>query len=68
MDLDAERWTRIRLVVNGSCARLYVDDAAQPALIVNDLKLPRASGSIGLWVGPGSKGYFKSLKIAVTRP
>lgn len=68
VDLNAERWTRIRLVVNGSRARLYVDDADQPALIVNDLKLPPASGGIGLWVGPGSKGYFKSLKIAVTHP
>lgn len=68
VDLNSERWTKIRLVVNGSSARLYVDGAAQPALIVNDLKLPRISGSIGLWVGPGSKGYFKSLKVAVTRP
>lgn len=66
--LNAERWTKIRLVVNGSCARLYVDDATQPALIVNDLKLSPTSGGIGLWVGPGSKGYFKSLKVAVTRP
>ena len=68
VDLDADRWTKIRLVVSGSLARLYVNDAAQPALIVNDLKLPPASGGIGLWVGPGSKGYFKSLKIAVKRP
>lgn len=66
VDLDAERWTKIRLVVSGSRAQLYVADAAQPALIVNDLKLSPASGGIGLWVGPGSKGYFKSLIITVT--
>lgn len=68
VNVDANRWTKIRLAVNGTSARLYVDDAAQPALIVNDLKLPSTSGGIGLWVGPGSKGYFKSLKVAVTRP
>lgn len=68
VDLDADRWTKIRLVVSGSLARLYVNDDAQPALIVNDLKLPPASGGIGLWVGPGSRAYFKSLKIAVKRP
>jgi len=68
VDLDADRWTKIRLVVNGSLARLYVNDAAQPALIINDLKLPPASGGIGLWVGPGSRAYFKSLKITVARP
>lgn len=68
VDLDAARWTKIRLVVSGSLARLYVNNASQPALIVNDLKLPPASGGIGLWVGPGSRGYFKSLKITITRP
>lgn len=68
VDLDADRWTKIRLVVSGSLARLYVNDDAQPALIVNDLKLSPASGGIGLWVGPGSRAYFKSLKIAVKRP
>lgn len=68
VDLDADRWTKIRLVVSGSLARLYVNDASQPALIVNDLKLPPASGGIGLWVGPGSRAYFKSLKITVNRP
>jgi hypothetical protein len=68
VDLDADRWTKIRLSVAGTVARLYVNDATQPALIVDDLKLPPASGAIGLWVGPGSRGYFKSLKITVTRP
>lgn len=64
-DIDAGRWTRIRLVVNGSLARLYINDATQPALIVNHLKLSPASGGIGLWVGPGSRTYFKSLRISV---
>ncbi len=68
VDLDADRWTKMRLVVSGSSAQLYVDDALQPALIVNDLKLTPASGGIGLWVGPGSRAYFKSLKITVKRP
>ncbi|MHA6768828.1 hypothetical protein [Sphingobium ummariense] len=68
VDVDADQWTKIKLVVSGSLARFYVNEAAEPALIVNDLKLPPASGGIGLWVGPGSKGYFKSLKVTVTRP
>lgn len=68
VDLDADRWTRIRLVVAGSSARLYVNDARQPALIVNDLKRPATSGGIGLWVGPGSNAYFRSLKLSVQKP
>lgn len=68
VDVDADQWTKIKLVVSGSLARLYVNGAAEPALIINDLKLPPASGGIGLWVGPGSRGYFKSLKVTVTLP
>ncbi len=67
VDLDAEWWAKMRWVVNGSRARLHVGDATAPTLIVNDLKLPPASGAIGLWIGPGSKGYFKSLKVALAR-
>ncbi len=55
-------------VVSGSSSHLYVNYALQPALIVNDLKLTPASGGIGLLVGPGSRAYFKSLKITVKRP
>jgi len=61
VDIDADQWTKIKLVVDGSFAKLYVNDTKEPALIVNDLKLSSASGGIGLWVGPGSRGYFKSL-------
>lgn len=68
VDIDADQWTKIKLVVDGSLARFYVNDAKEPALIVTDLKLPSASGGIGLWVGPGSRGYFKSLKISVKQP
>lgn len=68
VDIDPDQWTRIKLVVHGSTARLYVNDAKEPALIVNDLKMPHGGDGVGLWVGPGSKGYFKSLKISVERP
>jgi hypothetical protein len=67
VDLEAGAWTRLRLKVRGSSARLYVNGAKQPALIVNDLKLPVSKGGIGLWVGPGSEGYFKSLRVTATQ-
>ncbi|MFT3966043.1 MAG: hypothetical protein QM690_09195 [Sphingobium sp.] len=67
-DMVPGEWTKLTLVVRGASAKLYVDGAKEPALIINDLKLPPASGGIGLWVGPGSRGYFKSVKIAVEQP
>jgi hypothetical protein len=63
VDLETGAWTRYRLVVNGATARLFVHGAAQPALIVNDLQLGDASGSVALWIGPGTEGYFTNLTI-----
>jgi len=39
VDLEPGVWTKYRIVVDGTNARLFVHGAAQPCLIVNDLKL-----------------------------
>lgn len=62
-DLETGAWTKLKIVVSGTTAQLYVNGAAQPALLVNDLKLAPAKGAIGLWVGPGTDGYFANLKV-----
>jgi hypothetical protein len=64
VDLEPGVWTRYRIEVQGSKARLYVHGAEQPCLIVNDLKLEPREGGVALWVGPGTEGYFSNLKIA----
>lgn len=38
VDLEAGRWMHVRIVIAGASARLHVDGALQPTLIVNDLK------------------------------
>jgi hypothetical protein len=63
VDLEPGVWTKMRIVVDGTKARLYVHDAAQPCLIVNDLKLGDSEGAVALWVGPGTEGYFATLKM-----
>jgi hypothetical protein len=63
VDLEPGVWTKYRIVVDGTKARLFVHDAAQPCLIVNDLKLGDSEGAVALWVGPGTEGYFSNLKI-----
>jgi hypothetical protein len=65
VDLQPGVWTRYRIEVEGRKARLYVNGAEQPCLIVNDLKLEPQQGRVALWVGPGTEGYFANLKIAV---
>ena len=65
VDMAAGEWTHLRIVVHGAGASLYVNGAAQPCLLVHDLKLGDAEGAVALWIGPGTEGYFR--KLAVTR-
>jgi hypothetical protein len=64
VDLEPGVWTRFRLTVKGTTARLYIHGATQPCLIVNDLKLGDSSGPVALWIGPGTEGYFTGLKVS----
>jgi hypothetical protein len=63
-DMQPGEWTRMRVVVRGTDAALYVGNAEQPCLVVHDLKLGDSEGAVGLWIGPGTDGYFRSLKIS----
>jgi hypothetical protein len=63
VDLVSGEWTKIKIVANDKDARLYVNGADQPCLIVKDLKGKMTNGSIALWIGPGTDGYFTNLKI-----
>ena len=67
VDLEPGVWTRYRITVEGTKARLYVHGAAQPCLIVNDLNLGDSSGGVALWIGPGTEGYFTGLQIRETK-
>ena len=63
VDLQTGVWTKYKIDVEGRKARLYVNGAEQPCLIVNDLKHEPREGGVALWVGPGTEGYFSNLKI-----
>ncbi len=63
-DMELNKWITMRIEVNGTEAKLFLNHQQQPSLIVNDLKHgATASGSIALWVDIGTEGYFKDLKI-----
>ncbi|MBL8770741.1 MAG: hypothetical protein JNK30_05115 [Phenylobacterium sp.] len=64
VDLEPGRWTRMRIVVDGARARLFVDGASQPTLIVNDLKGgAERTGGVALWIGPGTIAHFAEVDI-----
>lgn len=57
-------WTHLRIEVDETRARLFVNGAPQPALFIE--RLPNAgveSGGVALWVGPGSIGHFRNLTV-----
>lgn len=63
-DMQADTWIHYRLVVQDEQAKLYLNHAPQPALIVNDLKGQAKQGRLGFWIGPGTRAHFSDLKIS----
>ena len=62
-DMGLEEWIRMKIVVNGTKAELYLNHSIYPVLIVKDLKNDIRSGAIALWSEVGTDAYFKNLKI-----
>jgi hypothetical protein len=64
VDMETGQWTHMRIVVQGTNASLYVNHATNPCLIVHDMKLGDIEGSVGLWMGQDTEGYFRNLTIS----
>ncbi len=63
VDLTLNAWTKMRLVVKDETVLLFVGDDKQPCLVVNDMRLDEETGGIGVWVGMGTIGYFRNLRV-----
>jgi hypothetical protein len=64
VDLQPAVWAKVKIEVKGDHARLYVNDSAQPSLIVNDVKSgASARGKIALWIGLGAVGHFRNVVV-----
>ena len=61
-DPDGDEWFHVRVVVERPTIRVFVNNQSEPCLVVDALSR-RNSGSIGLWVGEGSGGYFANLRV-----
>jgi len=63
VDLEPGFWTRLRIEVTGTTARLYVHGASQPTLVVNDLKHGVRPGRIALWAHVDTQAYFGPVRV-----
>jgi len=59
---DPNAWFHVRVVVTSPKVSVFVDDAKEPSLVVDQLS-NRKKGLVGLWVGNNSGGDFANLKI-----
>lgn len=62
---DGDEWFHVRVVVERPTVSVYVNGRAEPCLVVNELS-DRSHGSLGVWVGEGSGGYFANLRVTGT--
>ena len=64
VDIQPAEWIHVKITVDGEKARLYVNHAEQPTLIVNDVKSgPDAKGKVALWMEGSTIARYANLKI-----
>ncbi len=66
---DPSNWVHARIVVAYPKISVFVDNAAESSLVVDQLS-DRKTGWVGFWVGNGSGGEFANLRVssAVLKP
>ena len=63
-DIQPAEWIHLKITVDGEKARVYVNDAEQPTLVVNDVKSgPDGKGRVALWMEGSTIARYANLKI-----
>jgi hypothetical protein len=67
VEFPKERWVRARIEVTGLGARVFLDGAEKPTLVVEDLKHGHKRGTVGLWAGANG-GHFSNFSYRAATP
>ncbi len=63
-DMSLNEWIKLKIIVEGTKARFFLNNNKQPSLVVNDLKHGAyLSGAVALWVDVGTEGFFSNVKV-----
>jgi len=63
VDLVPGDWTKVKIEVTDQKAKLYIHDAEQPCLVVNDLKKGVSEGKIALWLHSSTLARYRNLVV-----
>jgi len=64
VDLVPSEWTKMKIEVKGDKARLYVNGAPEPTLVVNHLWHGSTKGAVALFISVGSVAHFSNLRVS----
>jgi len=64
-DILPDRWIHLKMEVFGRQARVFLDDAEQPALVITDLKHGVSKGTIGLMGPKDGTAHFSNFKYRI---
>ncbi|MEW6125690.1 MAG: hypothetical protein AB1757_01395 [Acidobacteriota bacterium] len=63
-DIPNQRWVHVRIEIAGLGGKVYLNNAPQPVLVIEDLKRGYSRGSVGLW-GGANGGHFANFTYTV---
>jgi len=62
-EIPLNQWVHVKLEVSGTQARVYLDNAEKPALVVNDLKHGLTKGTVGLIAPNTGQIHFANFRF-----
>jgi len=64
VDIGLDEWIKLKAVITDSRGTFYLNDAEEPALVVEDMKHGAdLRGAVGFFVDIGTEAFFKDLVI-----
>jgi len=61
--IPTDRWVHVRIEVLGTQARVFLDNAPQPVLVVGDLKRGKSRGGLGLTTMADGTSFFSKFSF-----
>jgi sugar lactone lactonase YvrE len=64
--IPTDRWVHVKVEVLGTQARLFLDNAPQPAIVIGDLKRGKSRGGLGLTTMADGNSHFSNFAFRPT--